>query len=120
MYDFTKISDGPTNRPVQCMRLQRASGMRAGAITSADAVGAQKDDAAYPPSKHARTSKEQTTPKGNKAGKGGQGAKGGAKGVGTRGKAKMLADESRFSRPHPLQVAIIALSCRHYCKSGAW
>lgn len=80
--------------------------MLAGGITSADAAGAHRDDAAFPSVKHARTSKEHNTPKGNKAGKGPQGGKGGGRGVGTRGKAKMLADESRFSRPHPLQVRV--------------
>ena len=70
-----------------------------------------KDDAAYPPSKHARLTKDQLshgmTPKpGSKlAARGGPTGRGGTRGHGTRGKAKMLADESRFSRPHPLQVA---------------
>lgn len=71
-----------------------------------------KDDAAYPPSKHARLTKDHLshgmTPKpGSKlAARGGPTGRGGTRGHGTRGKAKMLADESRFSRPHPLQVAL--------------
>ena len=67
-------------------------------------IGAQKDDAAYPPSKHARLHKDQITPKSARvAARGGPAGRGGARATG-RGKAKMLADESRFSRPHPLQV----------------
>ncbi|KAL3131529.1 hypothetical protein ABBQ38_007832 [Trebouxia sp. C0009 RCD-2024] len=79
-----------------------------GAITSADPTGAHKDDAAYPPSKHARLAKDQLSHGINpKAGakmttRGGSAGRGGSR-HGTRGKAKMLADESRFSRPHPLQ-----------------
>ncbi len=80
----------------------------AGAITSADPNAAQKDDAAYPPSKHARLHKDHTTPKSARvAARGGPAGRGGARGAGTRGKAKMLADESRFSRPHPLQVTLL-------------
>ncbi|KAL0032721.1 hypothetical protein WJX79_005609 [Trebouxia sp. C0005] len=66
--------------------------------------GAQKDDAAYPPSKHARLHKDHTTPKSARvAARGGPAGRGGTRATG-RGKAKMLADESRFSRPHPLQA----------------
>ena len=79
--------------------------MYAGAITSRDPSAAQRDDAAYPPSKHARLHKDHTAPKSARvAARGGPAGRGGARGAGTRGKAKMLADESRFSRPHPLQV----------------
>ena len=79
--------------------------MYAGAITSRDPSAAQRDDAAYPPSKHARLHKDHTAPKSARvAARGGSAGRGGARGAGTRGKAKMLADESRFSRPHPLQV----------------
>ena len=80
-----------------------------------------KDDAAYPPSKHARLTKDQLshgmTPKAGSKGmaaRGGPTGRGGTRGHGTRGKAKMLADESRFSRPHPLQVALHLLRASGY------
>ena len=82
-----------------------------------------KDDAAYPPSKHARLTKDHLshgmTPKpGSKlAARGGPTGRGGTRGHGTRGKAKMLADESRFSRPHPLQVALHLLRVSGYATS---